>query len=217
VKHSRSVEDYLKAIYTVGNDDVASTTDVARHLNISAASVTGMLKKLDEMKLVKYERHRGVRLTHAGRLAALEIIRHHRLLELYLHEALGYPWDRVHEEAEKLEHHISEEFEDRIAAALGDPSYDPHGDPIPAKDGRLPRTWTERLSDAVIGETVIVRRVDSSNTRLLRSLFEHGVALGAALRVQERHPRTDAVTVRFKRTSITLDRVSASHIFIERP
>src|SRR5574341_1113992 len=149
---SHATEDYLKAIYELEEDFGRVTTSaLAERLNVAPASVTGMLQKLAEgrPRLVNYERHHGVVLTPAGRKIALEIIRHHRLIELYLAEELGYEWDRVDAEAEQLEHVISEEFEDKIAARLGDPTVDPHGDPIPSKDGtvaahsRLPRSEDE--------------------------------------------------------------------------
>ena len=135
---SEAVENYLKAIYEIEQDSGRVTTNaLAERMVVKPASVTGMIKKLAEGKprLVDYERHRGVSLTPAGRRIALEVIRHHRLIELYLQQSLGYAWDEVHDEAEKLEHVISEEFEDRIAEMLGDPEFDPHGDPIPAKNG----------------------------------------------------------------------------------
>ena len=137
---SHSIEDYLKAIYELQlGGCTVSTSALARRLGFTSASVTGMLKKLaaQAAQLVKYRRHRGVVLTPTGEKIALEIIRHHRLIELYLMEALGYSWDEVHAEADKLEHVISESFEDRIATFLGDPDVDPHGEPIPTKEGYI--------------------------------------------------------------------------------
>ena len=137
---SHAVEDYLKAIYELQIEHgKVSTNALADQLKVAPASVTGMLKKLaeDRPRLVNYERHHGVVLTPAGEKIALEVIRHHRLIELYLHQALGYPLDQVDAEAEKLEHVISEDFEDRIAKWLGNPEIDPHGDPIPSKDGKI--------------------------------------------------------------------------------
>ena len=138
---SQSVEDYLKAVYELTREaERASTNGLAEYLDVAAASVTGMLQKLAESEppLLEYRKHRGVQLTKEGEKVALETIRHHRLLELFLHEILGYDWDEVHEEADRLEHFISERFEERIAAALGNPQHDPHGDPIPGADLSLP-------------------------------------------------------------------------------
>ena len=213
---SQNVEDYLKAIFLLSKDDSASTKDIATRLKVSPASVTNMLKKLSELKLVEYESYRGVSLTHAGRKIALEVLRHHRLIETYLAEALGYDWDEVHDEAERLEHHISEEFEDRIAKLLGDPQYDPHGDPIPTKDGRMPPVSGERLSDADEGETVTVRRVGSDDTPTLRFLKDNGIRLGTALRVAKRDDDAGVITVRIKRTTVDLTNDICKNIFIER-
>src|SRR5919202_3739182 len=136
---SPAIEDYLKAIYTLGRTQAQVTTSLlADHLGFKPASVTGMLKTMSDMHLVSYTPYHGVELTPGGRRIALEIVRHHRLIELYLVEALGYSWDEVHDEAEALEHVISEKLEARIAARLGHPSFDPHGDPIPSLEGTLP-------------------------------------------------------------------------------
>ena len=136
-KLSQPMEDYLKTIYTLQEltGTGTSTNAIASALSVTPASVTGMIKKLAEMKLVRHTPYQAIELTKTGEKVALEIVRHHRLLELYLYEALDYPWDKVHAEADKLEHVISEEFEDRIAARLGNPLVDPHGDPIPTKEG----------------------------------------------------------------------------------
>jgi DtxR family Mn-dependent transcriptional regulator len=173
---TEAVEDYLKAIYLLETGQGSVTTvALAERLEVSAPSATGMLKKLAELKLVKHAPYHGVVLTAAGRKIALEVIRHHRLLELYLSEALGYSWDKVHAEAEKLEHHISEEFEDRIAALLGNPVTDPHGDPIPAKDGSIPPQTSLRLSDAKAGEAVVVERVAAQDAGQLNYLGSLGL------------------------------------------
>lgn len=186
---TEAVEDYLKAIFLVEADQGEATTLLlAERLEVSAPSVTGMLKKLAELKLVKHAPYHGVVLTTAGRKIALEIIRHHRLLELYLAEALGYSWDKVHAEAEKLEHHISEEFEDKIAALLGHPETDPHGDPIPAKDGTLPRQTTLRLADAGAGECVVVSRVMAQDSLQLTYLGSLGIRPAASIKVIGKAP-----------------------------
>ncbi|MCX6139404.1 MAG: metal-dependent transcriptional regulator [Candidatus Kapabacteria bacterium] len=213
---SQNVQDYLKAILQTGKDESATTTDIASRLEVSPASVTSMLKKLDEMKLVKHESYKGVVLTHAGRKVALEILRHHRLIETYLAKALGYTWDQVHEEAERLEHHISEEFEDRIARILGDPQYDPHGEPIPTKDGRIPPTTTERLADVESQESVIVRRVHSHDNTMLRLLTTHGIGIGSALRIASRNEDASLLKLVHLRKNIELSLDVCEKVFVER-
>jgi DtxR family Mn-dependent transcriptional regulator len=186
---TEAVEDYLKAIFLVEAERGNVTTQVlAERLKVSAPSATGMLKKLADLRLVKHELYHGVILTAAGRKIALEVIRHHRLLELYLAEALGYSWDKVHAEAEKLEHHISEEFEARIAALLGDPVTDPHGDPIPSKDGTIPPHNAVRLADATAGETVTVTRVTAQESAQLNYLATLGIRPNAIITLEEKSP-----------------------------
>lgn len=179
------MEDYLKAIYQLAQEHNrrVSTSALARQMECSAASVTNMLQKLSELKLVKYRPYQGVHLTEAGAKVALEVIRHHRLLELYLQEVLGYSWDKVHDEAEQLEHVISEEFEERIDAALGYPTRDPHGHPIPAKDGSLPEQDGESLWDTDPGQQVAVLRVSDGNPEVLRYLATIGIYPGVQLHV----------------------------------
>ncbi len=183
------IEDYLKAVYSLARErgvERASTSAIAGRLDVSAASVTNMMQKLAEMKLVDYVPYRGVSLTAAGEKIALEVVRHHRLLELYLAEALGYSWDAVHDEAERLEHVISEEFEDRIDAMLGHPTTDPHGDPIPPKTGRMPTGSVRPLSEARPGESVVVSRVSDRDGALLRELEALNLVPGARLTVRQR-------------------------------
>lgn len=213
---SHNIEDYLKTIYLLTRADAASTSDIASQLDVNPASVTGMLKKLDDAGLVRYESYKGVTLTHAGRKVALEIIRHHRLIETYLAEALGYRWDEVHDEAERLEHHISEDFEDRIAKLLGDPKYDPHGDPIPSKEGKMPPDVSERLSDADVTDTVIIRRVASHDSDLLRQLSDQGITLGTQLKVVQRNEADNVLTVKVGRSTIELKFNWCENIFIQR-
>jgi DtxR family Mn-dependent transcriptional regulator len=155
---SSAVEDYLKAIYELGERGV-KTQALADALEVSPASVTGMLQKLASLKLVAYQKYQGVSLTPAGQRIALETLRHHRLIETYLAQALGYAWHEVHDEAEKLEHHISEDFEDRIASMLGHPTHDPHGDPIPRRDGSLPADLGWPLTDLEVGQTATITRI----------------------------------------------------------
>lgn len=175
---TQSVEDYLKAIYDLTLDHGrASTNQISQRMGVKPGSVTGMLKRLaaNDPPLLDYHKHRGVALTPEGERVALELIRHHRLLELYLHERLGYTWDEVHAEADRLEHVISEDFEERIAQVLGDPLHDPHGDPIPTRDLQIkPDTWM-RLADLRMGQQAIVQRVEDEDPQLLRYLLGIGL------------------------------------------
>lgn len=189
-----AVEDYLKAIFELGEERV-KTQALAEALEVSPASVTGMLRKLAQLKLVEYERYQGAALTRAGRKVALETIRHHRLIETYLAEALGYAWFEVHDEAEKLEHHISEEFEDRIAEALGHPDYDPHGDPIPARDGSVPAEVGRPLTEHEVGRRLRITRVGVKRGEVLRYLDENGLIPGRCVTLRERAPFGGPVTV----------------------
>jgi DtxR family Mn-dependent transcriptional regulator len=196
---SHAVEDYLKAIYELGEGgNKVSTSALSEKLGFKPGSVTGMLQQMAKYNppLVNYERHRGVTLTRAGTRIALEVIRHHRLIELYLSETLGYEWDQVDAEAEKLEHVISEEFEDRINALLGDPTHDPHGDPIPAKDGTVGPHSRTPLSEVSTGQTAQVARVRDDDPALLRYLGELGMVPGATLTVTERAPFNGPIHVR---------------------
>ena len=169
---SSAMEDYLKALFELGETGI-KTQQLADELNLSAASVTNMLKKLAALKLVEHEKYYGSSLTPAGRLIALETLRHHRLIETYLVQALGFEWHEVHEEAEKLEHHISEAFEARIAAALGNPSTDPHGDPIPQLDGSLPELQGQPLTSFEVGSQLELLRFKRQEPDVLKYLAEH--------------------------------------------
>ncbi len=183
---SQSIQDYLKTIYELRqHSDRVTTNALAERLNVAAASVTGMIKKLAEMKLVEYEPYQGTRLTETGEKMALAIIRHHRLIELYLTAAMGYTWDRVHEEAERLEHAISEEFADKISSLLGDPQIDPHGDPIPRKDGTVAATSTLTLNLVPAGQTVRIERVRDEDPSLLRRVAELGLTPGVVVSVDQ--------------------------------
>ena len=196
---SESIVDYLKAIFEIaGEDRRASTASIAKKLAVAPASVTGMLRKLADQAppWVSYEKHRGAVLTDRGRLRALEVIRHHRLLELFLHNSLGYKWDEVHDEAEKLEHAISETFEDRIAAQLGDPEVDPHGHPIPRKDGTMPQRVDVRLVDLDPGASGVVSRVSDRDGELLRYLASLGIRPGVQIEFVERQPFEGPLMVR---------------------
>ena len=175
---THAVEDYLKTIYDLSlSHGRASTTQIAEVLEIAPASVTGMIKRLSATKppLVQYFKHRGVTLTAEGERVALEVIRHHRLLELFLYETLGYSWDEVDAEADRLEHVISEEFEARIAEVLGDPTYDPHGDPIPTKDLKMPSHAKLSLNEMCPNQRGTIQRVRDTDPDLLRYLSEQGI------------------------------------------
>ena len=214
-KVSRAIEDYLKAIYTLGLEhQQVSTSLLAEQFNFKPASVTGMLKTLAEMNLVAYTPYHGVELTSEGQRIALEIVRHHRLIELYLVEALGYSWDEVHDEAEALEHHISEKLEARIAAALGNPTFDPHGDPIPGLDGKLPANTTRSLADVAVGEAGIVERVRDQNPERLRYLADLGLVRGASVSVVASTPFDGPITIEHDGTTYPIDRRLARMIAI---
>ncbi len=185
---THAVQDYLKAVYSLaGEKGRASTNDLAQELGVSPASVTGMIQKLaaGDEPLLEYQKHRGVALTKEGRDAALRTIRHHRLIEMFLHETLGFSWDEVHEEAERLEHVISERLEESIAESLGDPTHDPHGDPIPTRELEIPPSLNIRMSDMRPDQKAVVRRVRDSDSQLLRYLSNLGIKPGAEVRARE--------------------------------
>lgn len=188
---SEAIDDYLKAIFQIAGDaGKASTAELAEKLSVAPASVTGMLRKLSEAEppWIDYQKHHGARLTGAGRARAVEVIRRHRLIELFLQTVLGYSWDEVHAEAERLEHAISETFEDRIAAVLGDPQVDPHGHPIPRKDGTLPQRQDSSLLQLPSGSTAVVSRVSDHDSQMLQYLSEIGIKPGVRIRLKERGP-----------------------------
>lgn len=181
---SQSAQDYLKTIFESRQASERVTTNaLAETLGVAAASVTGMIKKLAEMKLVEHTPYQGVTLTASGEKMALAIVRHHRLIELYLTEALGYSWDKVHEEADRLEHAISEEFADKISSLLGDPKVDPHGDPIPSKDGTIAAFSIHTLDDVADGQTVRIERVRDEVPETLRHIAALGLLPGTVVGV----------------------------------
>jgi DtxR family Mn-dependent transcriptional regulator len=195
---SNAVQDYAKAIWTLAqrSAEPVSTSAIADRLEVSPASASAMVKRLETLGLARREPYHGVRLTRAGQKVALEVVRHHRLLELYLAEALGMSWDRVHKEAEVLEHAISPELSELIAAKLGNPTHDPHGDPIPTRDGEIEESPTLALADLALGERGVFTRVSDSNPEMLRYLSERGIAPGDELELTGREPFGGALHVR---------------------
>jgi len=197
---SRSVEDYLKAIYHLSTSDEAATTSrIAEQLSVAAPSVTGMIKRLAEQGWVEHQPYKGATLTDEGRRAALRIVRRHRLVETYLVQRLGYTWDTVHDEAERLEHVVSDELIARIAAALDDPRFDPHGDPIPTAEGELEDHETVPLSDLGVGTTGLIVRVDTESGDRLRWLAGAGLVPGIRLKVLAQQPFKGPLKVRVGR------------------
>lgn len=194
---SHAMEDYLKAIYRLQEQQGQVTTQrLADELGVTGPSVTNMVKRLDEMRLLRHTRYHGVELTPAGRKIALEVIRHHRLLELYLAETLGYAWDEVHDEAERLEHHVSEELEARMDSALGFPTVDPHGDPIPSREGEIAAIAGLPLLDLEPGIAGTVTRVSDRDPEQLRYLGGLGLYPGVEVVVVERLPFEGPLKIR---------------------
>lgn len=193
---TRSVEDYLKAVYRLSSEQrAASTTEIAQRLALSPASVSAMIKRLSEQGLVEHVPYRGVRLTDDGRRAALRIVRRHRLVETYLVEFLGYDWDKVHAEAEHLEHAMSDELVERMAAALGHPACDPHGDPIPAADGSIASLEGTPLTALAAGDRCTLSRVSEADPERLRYLGSLGIRPGLGFSVVEVAPFDGPVTI----------------------
>ncbi len=213
---SQAVEDYLKTIYKLQQGvKSVSTSDVARSMSVSSASVTNMVKRLAQLGLVEYESYRGVTVTHTGEKVALEIIRHHRLLELYLKEVMGYSWEKVHEEAEHLEHHISEDFEDKLDELLGFPTHDPHGDPIPTREGEIADSTTDPLADVEPGRKVIIQRVSDSDPAMLSYLEEIGLLPGTSVVIVDKAPFQGPITIRMGGGEQVVGHRIASNVFVE--
>jgi DtxR family transcriptional regulator, Mn-dependent transcriptional regulator len=213
---SEAVQDYLKAIYKLQQTGgVVSTSALAEAMGVAAPSATGMVKRLAGLKLVRHHPYRGVLLTKTGQKMALEVVRHHRLLELYLAEALGYSWDKVHEEAERLEHVISEEFEEKIFQALGQPTRDPHGEPIPGRDGTLVAVELERLSDLPVGASGVIRQVSDSEAEMLRYLGARGLVPDAMVKILDKAPFNGPITLQTGKNSHVLGRDLAGHVWVE--
>jgi len=214
-KLSPPMEDYLKAMYMIRERaGHVTTTAIATALSVTPASVTGMIKKLAELKLVRHTPYQGVELTRSGEKIALEIVRHHRLLELFLIEALGYSWDEVHAEADVLEHVISEEFEERVAARLGYPVVDPHGDPIPAKDGTITAVAQQALLRLAAGQTATITRVSDHNPEVLRYAADLGLRPGARVTLIDAEPFGGSLRVKVGKVECSIGRELAAQVFV---
>jgi len=210
------VEDYLKAIYELGRGTSAvATNDIAQRLLIAPASVSGMVRRLAEQGLLSYERYRGVKLTDSGRRAALRTLRRHRVIESYLSKALSYPWDRVHAEAERLEHAASDELVDRMAAAIGEPAVDPHGAPIPSREGVVDETEYFALGDLGAGLGVRVVRVSDDDPEMLRYLAELEIIPGAELLIVSKAPFDGPITLRIGMTLHSIGPALAAQVMVE--
>jgi len=214
--YTAPVENYLKVIYEIERaSGAAATTDIAQRLEIAPASVSGMVRRLADQGLLEHERYRGVRLTEEGRRVALRTIRRHRVIESYLTRALGYPWDLVHDEAERLEHAASDELIDRMAAAIGEPTEDPHGAPIPTREGVVDERPLRSLAELAVSERATVRRVSDDDADLLRYLADQGIVIGAELELVDRAPFDGPLTVRVGRVTRQLGPSLAAQILIE--
>ena len=203
--------------YVLGQAGKVNTQALATALEVAPASVTGMLRKLSEQGLVSHAPYQGAQLTAEGERVALEVLRHHRLLELFLHRALGVPLDEVHEEAERLEHALSEKLEARIAAWLGDPTHDPHGDPIPTLDGELPTRAERRLSQLAPGDVGTVARVPDGDAGQLRALVEAGLTPGAALELQAVDAALGTLTLSLSGRPLTVSLGVAAQVHVHAP
>ena len=219
---SQAAQDYLKAIYKLQNNPAdngaVNTTTLSETVGVAAASATHMIKRLAEMRLVAHTPYKGVALTEAGEKIALEVLRHHRLLERYLMDSLGYTWDEVDEEADRLEHVISEAFEDRIDKAMGYPTTDPHGDPIPSKDGDVAREEVVRLSEVSVGRQVVIKKVSDESPEMLRYMDDLGLKPTARVEVRERAPFNGPLLVKVDPGSEhALGLEVADQIFVTEP
>jgi len=213
---SQAVQDYLKTIYKLQEvEDIVSTTSIAKEMNISGASVTGMLKRLAAMKLVDYNSYRGVRLTEDGTKIALEILRHHRLLELYLKESLGFSLAKVHDEACRLEHYVSEEFVEKIDELLGHPQYSPLGNPIPSKDGIIPDNSAIPLTIAELNKNYRIKRISDENTEMVDYFEKMGMLPGVEIKVLTRAPFNGPMTIVYNDHEEIIGYEVGHNIFVE--
>ncbi|HEX2723728.1 MAG TPA: metal-dependent transcriptional regulator [Gemmatimonadaceae bacterium] len=209
------VEDYLKAIYEIGRGSVSvATNDIAQRLDLTAASVSGMVRRLAEQGLVSYERYKGVTLTESGRRAALRTLRRHRVIEAYLSGALSYPWDRVHDEAERLEHAASDELVDRMAAAIGEPVVDPHGAPIPSREGLMDETEYFSLAELGAGYAARVVRVSDDDPEMLRYLGDLAITPGSEVVVISKAPYEGPISLRVSGSLLSIGPALASQVLV---
>jgi DtxR family transcriptional regulator, Mn-dependent transcriptional regulator len=214
---THAMEDYLKAVYRLMESaDKVTTQRLAEELGVTGPSVTNMIKRLHDLRLLRHSRYRGVELTPSGEKIALEVLRHHRLLELYLAETLGMPWDEVHAEAEKLEHHLSDEVEARMDSALGFPTHDPHGDPIPSREGTIDPISGVRLLDLAAGQSGVVTRVSDRDPEQLRYLGGLGLRPGVTVDVLERLPFEGPIRIQIDDAEHVIGRPLAAAVHIDR-
>jgi len=212
---TQAVEDYLKVIYDLGRSGgPVTTSSIAGRLSVAPATVTGMVKKLATLNLVAHEHYRGVELTEAGRKIALEVIRHHRLVERYLVEAMGVPWDQVHAEAEKWEHVLSEEMERRMDDLLGNPTTDPHGSPIPTADLQMAEEDHPRLAELLAGQTATVAEVGDENAEMLRYFAQLGLFPQTRVEVLSVAPFGGPLTLRIGSRECAIGRLAAESVFV---
>jgi len=211
-----TVENYLAMIYRVASDNqIPTTTIIADKLKVSRSTVTSTFKKLAKSELITHIPYKGVSLTPTGEKIALEIIRHHRLIELYLQNTMGVPWEKVHEEADKMEHILSEEIEDKIDILLNNPTNDPHGAPIPTKDGYVSNDSFRRLSQAKKGENLIIKRVDEEDSKKLIYLADKGLYPNTTLKVTNVEPFSGPITIEIENTEIIVGNKIADSVFVD--
>ena len=212
---TQPVEDYLKAIYAIGKGSgPAATNEIAQRLALAPASVSGMVRRLADQGLLAYERYHGVKLTETGRRAALRTLRRHRVIEAYLSRALGFPWDRVHDEAERLEHAVSDELVDRMAATIGEPIVDPHGAPIPTRDGAVDETEHTSLAELAVGASGVVARVTDEDPEMLRYLGELAIRPGKRITVKARAPFDGPITLIVGKEELSIGPALATHVLV---
>lgn len=215
-----SIEDYLKTIYkleTDGDGPPVSSGAIADAMQVAPASASNMVRRLADLGFIDYEAYAGATLTEPGRAVALEVLRHHRLLELYLKEVMGFDWAAVHHEAERLEHHISETFEDRIEEMLGHPTRDPHGHPIPTREGAVDPLSTRTLADAADGDTVVVDHVSDEDPDVLTLLEQRGLLPGTTLHVRETRPLEGLMVVAIGEEETVIGHPVANKVFVKSP
>lgn len=213
---SQAIEDYLKAIYKIAPSSRVGTVELAKYIGVSPASATEMLQKMAKLGLVEYKSHYGAKLTDFGVKAALEVLRNHRLLELFLCETLGYPIEKAHEEACKLEHHISEDLVDRIALALGNPAIDPHGHPIPDKEGFVDKNNACKLSCLKSGETAKVVYIEDLDPNALKKIINAGILPNTHIKIIEDDFRAVCVDLLINDDIVSIDGAYLDLIYVER-